>query len=63
MNVGDHYGQRVRGYFHPPADGDYKFFSSCDDMCEVYLSMDDKASHISKIISQVQPSKHDEFDT
>ena len=61
-NVGDNYGQRVRGYFVPSESGDYRFFTSCDDMCDLYLSMDDKASHVSKIISQVQLTKYDEFD-
>ena len=61
-NDGENYGQRVRGYFIAPYDGDYIFFSSCDQMCEVYFSMDDKPDHISKIISQVQFSNHNEFD-
>lgn len=60
-DVGDNYGQRIRGYFVAPDDGEHRFFTSCDEMCELYLSVDDNPSHVSKIISQVQPSKHDEF--
>ena len=61
-DVGDYYGQRVRGYFFAPQDGEYKFFTSCDAMCELYFSVDDKPSHVSKIVAQVQPSKHDQFE-
>ena len=62
QNIGDNYGQRIRGYFLAPDDGEYKFFSSCDQMCELYLSMDDQPEHVGKIINQLQPSKHNEFD-
>lgn len=61
QNIDDNYGQRVRGYFVAPENGEYKFYSSCDDMCELYLSMDSQSNHVSKILSQGKASKHDEF--
>ncbi len=34
----DNYGSRVRGYLYPPADGDYEFWVSGDDNCQLWLS-------------------------
>ncbi len=39
--MGSNYGQRFRGYLHPPADGDYVFAVACDDAGELWLSTDD----------------------
>jgi hypothetical protein len=36
----DHYGQRIRGYLHPPVTGDYKFTFGGDDGTEFWLSTD-----------------------
>jgi len=38
LSPGDNYGSRVRGYLYPPADGDYEFWVSGDDNCELWLS-------------------------
>ena len=62
LNDGENYGQKVKGFFVAPVSGDYTFFSSCDDICELYFSMDTKPEHVSKIISQTRPTKHDEFE-
>ena len=35
---GDHYGQRLRGFLHPPATGDYTFRIASDDNSELWLS-------------------------
>jgi hypothetical protein len=40
-NIGDNYGQRIRGYLHPPVSGSYTFFLAGDDNCELYLSTDE----------------------
>ena len=40
-NHGDNYGQRLRGYLVPPADGDYQFWVSADESAELWLSPDD----------------------
>ena len=41
-NIGDYYGQRVRGYVVPPATGNYTFWISSDDNSALYLSTDDQ---------------------
>ena len=33
----DYYAQRLSGWFTAPADGEYRFFVSCDDHCELRL--------------------------
>ncbi|MHC4112728.1 MAG: chitobiase/beta-hexosaminidase C-terminal domain-containing protein, partial [Planctomycetota bacterium] len=35
------YGIRMRGYLHPPANGNYTFWISSDDNSELWLSTDD----------------------
>ncbi|WP_439630395.1 C2 family cysteine protease [Gemmata sp.] len=39
-NVGDNYGQRVRGYFEAPVTGEYRFYLAADDHAELRLSTD-----------------------
>ena len=45
----DNYGSRVRGYLYPPADGDYEFWVSGDDNCELWLSINADPSSAIKI--------------
>ena len=45
----DNYGARVRGYVYPPADGDYTFWVTGDDFCELYLSTDDDPANAALI--------------
>ena len=45
----DNYGCRVRGYIYPPADGDYEFWVSGDDNCELWLSTNADPSSAVKI--------------
>jgi len=40
-NWGTNYGQRLRGYFHPPKTGDYTFWIASRDWASLYLSPDD----------------------
>ena len=37
---GDRYGERIRGYLHPPADGAYTFRVAGDDEVQCWLSTD-----------------------
>ncbi|MHC4143895.1 MAG: PA14 domain-containing protein [Planctomycetota bacterium] len=48
----DHYGVRARGFLYPPADGDYSFWVSGDDYCELWLSTNDDPDKVT-IIAEV----------
>ncbi len=49
---GDYYVTRVRGYVHPPANGDYTFWITSDDQSQLWLSTnEDPANRV--MISQV----------
>ena len=39
-NWSDQYGSRIRGYLYPPVTGDYTFWISGDDNCQLWLSTD-----------------------
>ena len=62
INFADNYGQRIRGYFKAPETGLYQFYSSCDEICDVFLSVDDEPAHKGRLISQVQASRRGIFD-
>ena len=61
-NTGKDFGQRMYGWFKAPEKGNYIFYSSCSDSCEVYLSSDDDPSNKRRIISQMEASKHNDFE-
>ena len=48
----DNTGTRARAYLTAPADGDYTFWVSGDDNCQLWLSSDDTAAN-AKMIAQV----------
>jgi len=48
----DNYGERARAYLVPPQSGDYTFWVSGDDGCQLWLSTDDTAEN-AKMIAQV----------
>jgi hypothetical protein len=50
-NVGDNYGQRIRGYICAPATGQYQFAIASDDNSELWLSTDDNPANKKKIAS------------
>jgi regulation of enolase protein 1 (concanavalin A-like superfamily) len=45
----DDYGQRIRGWIHPPATGDYIFWIAGDNRCEVYLAEDEQPATARRI--------------
>ncbi|MGB2862013.1 MAG: PA14 domain-containing protein [Sedimentisphaerales bacterium] len=49
VNWRDNYGTRARGYVYPPASGDYSFWISGDDFCELWMSTDDDPANITMI--------------
>jgi hypothetical protein len=48
----DYYGQRIRGYLYPPADGDYTFWIESAAKSELRLSTDDDPGHSVLIASE-----------
>jgi xyloglucan-specific exo-beta-1,4-glucanase len=44
-SLGKDYGVRIRGYLHPPADGNYRFWIASDDSSELWLSTDEDAQN------------------
>ncbi|WP_161890905.1 PA14 domain-containing protein [Pontibacter russatus] len=50
-NMGDHYGQRIRGFVTAPQSGEYTFWLASDDAGELWLSPSDDATKKVKIAS------------
>lgn len=50
-NVGDNYGQRIRGYITAPENGMYTFWISGDDDTELYISTSEDPANKKKIAS------------
>jgi hypothetical protein len=48
-NWADNYGTRIRGYLHPPADGNYTFWIASDASSELWLSTNNLASNAALI--------------
>ncbi|MFT2009849.1 PA14 domain-containing protein [Pontibacter sp. 13R65] len=48
-NIGNNYGQRVRGYVRAPETGDYTFWIAADDVAELWLSTSEDPSYKQKI--------------
>jgi len=49
VNWRDNYGTLALGYVYPPASGDYSFWISGDDFCELWMSTDDDPANITMI--------------
>ncbi len=60
-NVGDNYGDRIRGYLCPPKTGDYTFMISGDDQAELWLSTDNNPANKRKIASLLLWTNFREF--
>src|SRR5580765_215177 len=53
INFADNYANRVSGLFVPPATGDYVFFVTGDDDCDLFLSTDDRPANKRMIAQEV----------
>ncbi|MEO0510611.1 MAG: immunoglobulin domain-containing protein [Verrucomicrobiota bacterium] len=51
VNVADNYGQRIRGYFIAPQNGDYTFWLSSDDHSQLFLSTDNDPANKTVVVS------------
>ncbi|MFN8487972.1 MAG: M60 family metallopeptidase [Caldilineaceae bacterium] len=58
----DNYGQRIRGYLHPPVSGVYTFWLAADDSSQLWLSTDDDPLHAKQIINVPQYAGVRDFD-
>ncbi|MES2595270.1 MAG: Ig-like domain-containing protein [Verrucomicrobiota bacterium] len=56
VDSADNYGQRVRGWIHPPVTGQYRFWIAGDDECRLLLSTNDSAANASMICQVPQGS-------
>jgi parallel beta-helix repeat protein len=61
-NLGDSYGERIRGYICAPQSGDYTFMVSGDDAVELWLSTDDNPNNKIKIASVISWTDLRQFD-
>lgn len=61
VDVADEYGQRIRGYVHPPISGLYTFWLATDDQGELWLSSDEDPARATKIASQGEWSGRREY--
>jgi hypothetical protein len=43
--VGDNYGSRIRGYIHPPVNGNYTLWLTGDNTCELWISTDENPAN------------------
>lgn len=48
-NIGSNYGQRLRAYLVPAADGDYTFWAAGDDHVSLRISSDESATNLREI--------------
>ncbi|MEJ7767732.1 MAG: PA14 domain-containing protein [Chitinophagaceae bacterium] len=61
-NVGDMYGERMRGYICPPQSGAYTFSIAGDDAVELWLSTNDNPANKTKIASLLSWTNFHQFD-
>ena len=61
LNLGDIYGERIRGYLCPPTTGAYTFQIAGDDAVEQWLSTDDNPANKVKIAGSVSWEEYRNF--
>ena len=60
-NIGEYYGQRLRGWFLAPETGNFTFYSSCDNYCRLYLSSNNNSQNKVLIVDQIYLSSHNQW--
>ena len=61
-DFGDNYGERLRGYIHPPVSGDYRFWLSGDNTAQLLLSTDEDPANATTIVTLPSASGYQKFD-
>ena len=61
QNFSDYYGQRIRGWFLALQTSNYTFYSSCNQVCELYLSNDTDPKNKVLIVNQTDRSNYNDF--
>ena len=56
------FAQRIFGWFLPPLTGAYIFYTSCDDICDLFVSPNEVPRLKLKMVSQKDWSEHNQFD-
>jgi len=59
---GDNYGIRASGYVYPPVSGEYIFWISGDDECQLWLSTDDDPAKIEQVANVITYTGSREWD-
>ncbi|XP_020610810.1 uncharacterized protein LOC110049362 [Orbicella faveolata] len=49
-NIGNNYGQRLTTFYRAPETGQYVFYLTCQDECELWLSTNDAPDNIKRIL-------------
>ena len=65
-NWGNDYGQRMRGFIHPPITGKYTFWIAGDNNCELWLSIDEDPENkdlLASITSWTGPRQWGKYDS
>ncbi|MHC4502129.1 MAG: putative Ig domain-containing protein, partial [Planctomycetota bacterium] len=55
------YNSRIRGYIHPPVDGDYVFRFIADDEGQLWLSTDDDPANLRKMVASPRDIGYDDW--
>ncbi len=61
-NRADNFGARIAGYIHPPENGEYTFWISGDDACDLYLSMSEHESAAQLIATVTNATSPQQWD-
>ncbi|MFN8442821.1 MAG: M60 family metallopeptidase [Caldilineaceae bacterium] len=59
---GSNYGERLRGYLHPPVTGNYEFWLAGDDAAQLRLSSDEDPIHAQALLTLTQHTGYRDFD-
>ncbi|MFN8487452.1 MAG: M60 family metallopeptidase [Caldilineaceae bacterium] len=62
QNFADNYGERLRGYLHPPVTGAYRFWLSGDDTAQLRLSTDEDPIHAVNLLTLTTSTGYRGFD-